>query len=253
VLTVDFRRFPVGPGDRVLDLGCGGGRHAFEVLSRGAHVVAVDLSADELPGVAGMLRAMSHAGEGAHGAMGAVVRGDALRLPFPDGSFTRVVASEILEHVPDDAGAMREIVRVLAPGGLAAVTVPRWWPERVCWALSERYHAVEGGHVRIYSRTGLLGRLQRAGLQPVGSHHAHALHAPYWWLQCVVGVGRADHPLVKAYHRALVWDIERRPWLTRAAERGLNPVLGKSLVVYLRKPSAGRRSSLLEDRAHATA
>jgi SAM-dependent methyltransferase len=253
VLTVDFGRFPVGPGDRVLDLGCGGGRHAFEAFRRGAHVVAVDLSDGELPGVAGTLRAMSHAGEGRPGATGTVIRGDALRLPFPDGSFSRVVASEILEHVPDDAGAMREIARVLAPNGLAAVTVPRWWPERVCWALSERYHAVEGGHVRIYSRTGLLARLRSVGLHSVGRHHAHALHSPYWWLQCVLGLDREAHPLVKAYHRVLVWDIERRPWLTRAAERRLNPVLGKSLVVYLRKAPGDLSSSSVEERAHATA
>ena len=48
MLTVDFRSFPVGPGDRVLDLGCGGGRHAYEALRRGAHVVPLDTSQAEL-------------------------------------------------------------------------------------------------------------------------------------------------------------------------------------------------------------
>jgi SAM-dependent methyltransferase len=227
----------MGPGDRVLDLGCGGGRHAFEAFRRGADVVAVDLSAEEMPGVRGMLRAMGAEGEAPPGARGHAVQGDALRLPFPDASFSRVIASEVLEHVPDDAGAMREIARVLRPGGLVAATVPRWWPERVCWALSEPYHQVEGGHVRIYSRRALARRLRRAGLDPIGSHHAHALHSPYWWLKCVVGVDRGDHPAVRAYHRVLTWDIERRLWPTRAVERALNPVLGKSLVLYLRKPA----------------
>ena len=69
-----------------------------------------------------------------------------------------------------------------------------------------------------------------------GRHYAHALHAPYWWIKCAVGVGNDDHPLVKAYHRLLVWDIMKRPRATRWAERALNPVLGKSLVVYLHKP-----------------
>ncbi|MFI5427919.1 hypothetical protein [Aeromicrobium sp. UC242_57] len=35
--------------------------------------------------------------------------------------------------------------------------------------------------------------------------HAHALHSPYWWLKCAVGVNREQHPLVRAYHRPLVW------------------------------------------------
>src|SRR3712207_8881866 len=52
----------------------------------------------------------------------------------PDASVDRVIASEVLEHIPDDARAMAEIARVLKPGGTVAVTVPRFGPERVCWA-----------------------------------------------------------------------------------------------------------------------
>jgi hypothetical protein len=128
---------------------------------------------------------------------------------------------------------------VLAPGGLLAVSVPRAWPELVNWALSRQYHEVDGGHVRIYRRSQLRGRLERAGLRLVRSHHAHALHSPYWWLRCLVGVGRDDHPLVAAYHRFLVWDIVRRPRAVRLLERLLDPVIGKSLVLYLEKPADG--------------
>ena len=52
MLTVDFEQFPIAPGERVLDLGCGGGRHAFELYRRGAEVVACDYSLDELRQVA---------------------------------------------------------------------------------------------------------------------------------------------------------------------------------------------------------
>ena len=93
-----------------------------------------------------------------------------------------------------------------------------------------------GGHIRIYRRSALMGRLRSAGLQPFAPHHAHALHTPYWWLKCAVGVGDDQHRLVRAYHRLLVWDITSRPAATRIADRLLNPVLGKSLVVYMRKP-----------------
>jgi SAM-dependent methyltransferase len=162
------------------------------------------------------------------------VRGNAHHLPFPDGAFDVVIASEILEHIPDDASAIAEAVRVLRPGGRLAVTVPRWWPERVCWALSDAYHQVEGGHVRIYKGHELLDRLRSARVVPVGTHHAHALHSPYWWLNCLLGEGNA---LSRLYHRMLVYDIMRRPWWTRTAEHLLNPVAGKSLVIYLEKPA----------------
>jgi len=237
VLTVDFRRLGLRRNERVLDLGCGGGRHAYESLRRGARVVALDASDTELKDVAVVLAAMVEKGE-APGGEGSAVNGDALALPFADGTFDRVIAAEVLEHVPRDKAALAELARVLRPGGRMAVTVPRWGPELVNWALSDAYHSVEGGHVRIYRRSTVIGRLEGAGLRVRGAHHAHALHTPYWWLRCAVGVDRADHPLVRAYHRLLVWDITAATLLTRVPERLLNPVLGKSLVVYAEKPAS---------------
>ena len=235
---MDFDRLGIAPGMRVLDLGCGGGRHAFEVYRRGAHVVALDHNVEDLAGVQQMFDAMAAEGQVPAGATATTVEGDALNLPFADSEFDIVIASEILEHIPDDATAMAELTRVVRPGGTVAVSVPRWLPEKVCWALSDAYHEVEGGHVRIYERSQLVGRLESAGLQLVASHHAHALHSPYWWIKCAVGVNKDDAFLARQYHKLLVWDIMRRPWLTRTAERLLDPVLGKSLVVYLEKPEA---------------
>ena len=238
MLTVDFAKFPVNPGDRVLDLGCGAGRHAFEAYRRGARVVAADLDHGELTGVGAMLAAMLAEGEAAPPAGAAALSADATSLPFPDGSFDAVIAAEILEHIPDDAAAMAEIARVVRPGGTVAVTVPAWLPERICWALSAEYHNVPGGHVRIFTRGELTAKLTAAGLTPVGAHHAHGLHSAYWWLKCAVGVHDDAHPAVRAYHRLLVWDIMRKPALTRLSEAALNPVIGKSLVIYAKKTKA---------------
>ena len=237
MLTVDYDRLGVARGERLLDLGCGGGRHAFEAARRGARVVAVDADDLEVKHVRDTIGAMLDAGEIRSEDEAGAVQGDALRLPFGDESFDRVIAAEVLEHIPDDAVAMGELTRVLRPGGTMAVTVPRFGPEVVNWALSDEYHDVPGGHIRIYRRSTLVGRLRRAGLRLTGSHHAHALHSPYWWLRCLVGPRRDDHPWVRAYHQLLVWDITRAPRVTRVTERALNPLLGKSLVVYLEKPA----------------
>lgn len=237
MLTVDFERLGLEPGMAVLDLGCGAGRHAFECLRRGARVVALDADPVELKGVVQMLGAMEDAGEVGPGGAAVAVRGTAYALPFPAGSFDRVIAAEVLEHLHEDSLAMSELARVLRPNGLLAVTVPRFGPEVVNWALSREYHEVPGGHIRIYRRSQLLGRLAGAGLRRRGSHHAHGLHTPYWWLRCLVGPHNEQNVLVRTYHRLLVWDIMKRPRLTRASERILNPLLGKSLVVYL-EPAA---------------
>lgn len=245
MLTVRFDQLGVQPGDLLLDMGCGAGRHAFESFRRGTKVVAFDYSAAELKDVDGLFAAMREGGEAgtAPDSMAVTANGDALHLPFPDASFDAVIASEVLEHVSDDQVALDEVMRVLKPGGTMAATVPSWLPEQICWALSEEYHApfVDGGHVRIYSEPALRARMRRAGLRPLGAHHAHALHSPYWWLKCAVGPTNDSHPLVRAFHQVLVWDItQTQPMgtVTRWTERLLNPVLGKSLVVYARKPGS---------------
>ncbi|MGH9076451.1 MAG: class I SAM-dependent methyltransferase [Acidimicrobiales bacterium] len=237
MLTVRYDTLGVRPGDRLLDLGCGGGRHAYEALRRGAWVTALDSERSEVAGVAGLMAVMTSSDEltRRRGGKGAVALGRAGGLPFPSASFDRVIAAEVLEHIPDDDGAMSELSRVLRPGGTMAVTVPRWWPERVSWTISDEYHDRPGGHVRIYRRRRLLAGLRACGLEPYRSHHAHALHSPFWWLRCAVGVDDDSHPLVRAYHRVLVWDITAAHPLTRLPEAILNPVLGKSAVFYLRK------------------
>lgn len=238
MLTVDFDRLGVGAGTKVIDVGCGAGRHTFEAFRRGADVIGFDQSASDLNDVDEILQAMKEQGEAPPAAKGEAVKGDALDLPYADGTFDCVVASEILEHVPADDRAISELVRVLKPGGALAITVPRWLPERICWALSDEYHANEGGHIRIYRAHELRDKVLAHGLTLTHTDHAHALHSPYWWLKCAVGTEKTKHPAVTAYHKLLVWDMMSRPWLTRTAEAALNPLIGKSVALYFRKPDA---------------
>jgi SAM-dependent methyltransferase len=234
MLTVDFDRFPVARGNRLLDLGCGDGRHAFAAYKRGADVVAVDMDDTALKHVRDMFLGIAEAGEAPAYAHALALRGDAFALPFPDNGFDHVIAAEVFEHLDDDRSALAEATRVLAPGGLLAITVPRWWPERVCWALSDAYHEVEGGHVRIYRRRELIGKVTDAGLEVIGTHHAHALHSAFWWLKCA-GL-TDDHAVIRRYHDLLVWEMMHGQSPVRLAEQVLNPLLGKSFIVYARKP-----------------
>lgn len=235
MLTVDFDRLDLRPGDRLLDMGCGGGRHAFAAMKRGASVVALDYSEGELKDVRATVGAMHEAEEIPVDQPWLAVNGDALRLPFPDASFDRVVCSEVLEHLWDYEQAIRELVRVLKPMGRMAVTVPTRWPERVNWALDWQYHDAPGAHVRIFHQHELELALERAGLWLRGSHHAHALHTPYWWIRCAGGVNQPDRPLARRYHDFLVWQLTKNPRWLAAVDRALNPVMGKSLVIYTQR------------------
>ncbi|MBT8241687.1 MAG: class I SAM-dependent methyltransferase, partial [Acidimicrobiia bacterium] len=136
MLTVDYDRLALKPGMTVLDLGAGFGRHAFETARYGVNVVAADLALDEMETTLSTFEAMYERGELERRTVGAgCVQSNGLTLPFPDCTFDRIIASEILEHVTDDLGVLAELGRVLKPGGILAATVPAALPEMICWKL----------------------------------------------------------------------------------------------------------------------
>ncbi len=229
MLTVDPDRLGLEAGEVVLDLGCGDGRHARALSERdGVYVVGLDLR------FANLAAARARMADVAAGRAG-LCAGDALMLPFADGAFDAVVCAEVLEHLPEYRRALDEIDRVLKIGGDFAISVPRYGPEQVCWALSRAYHAGEDGHVRIFRARALRREIEGRGMRLGARHWAHALHSPYWWLQCLMWSRRERSRIIRAYHRFLVWDLMKRPTLTRRLETLLNPVLGKSVVLYFRK------------------
>ena len=245
--TVDFASLDLGAGSRVLDVGCGSGRHVTAAyrLPR-AVVVGLDPAPAELRTARERLRL--HDRLGAHGGgCWSLCAADGLHLPFGEERFDLVICAEVLEHVSSPKRAVSELLRVLKPGGHLVVSVPRRWPERICWTLSPDYAGAPGGHIRIFAQSELAGLLERAGASRWRTRHAHSLHTPFWWLKCLAGTRRGGLRLVDLYHRFLTWEMMKKPRFTRLLEQLLNPVLGKSLVVYCKKPLGavcGRRKDL---------
>ena len=99
----------LGPHDRLLDVGCGGGLLLRDALATGATVTGLDHSEE-------MVRLARERAPGAD-----VVLGSAERLPFPDASFTAIAMSIVFFFLDYPVGALRECRRVLEPGGRLAV------------------------------------------------------------------------------------------------------------------------------------
>lgn len=232
MITVDFHELKLKPGSHVLDAGCGSGRH-LRALARlpDLKIVGIDRSAADVADAVKALQSMPDALSRDF----SVTCADITRLPFADESFDCVICSEVLEHIPDHEVAVKELVRVLKAKGTLVVSVPRYFSERICWLISPAYSSDEGGHIRIYKKKKMQKMLAAHDLQCWKINYKHALHAPYWWLKCIVGIKNEENIFVRLYHKFLVWDMFCKPRAVRFLEETLNPVIGKSIVFYLKK------------------
>ena len=235
MITVNLLKLPLDSGDVILDIGCGSGRHTAAAydLHEGL-VVGADTNLDDLKKAEARL--CWHKNFRRHEQHRWSLAGaDITALPFKDQSMNLVICSEVLEHIPNPGRAIGECIRVLGSGGHMVVSVPRRWPETICWALSRQYRTTEGGHIRIYQSKKLIQDIQSSGMIHWATHHAHSLHAPFWWLKCLLGPQREKLWPVALYHRFLTWDLMEKPRMTRLLETLLDPIMGKSVVLYFRK------------------
>jgi SAM-dependent methyltransferase len=231
MLTVNFRRLPLEKGDFVLDAGCGEGRHIFECFRHDCSILGMDLSRESLLKARYVLGGM----KARHEAKGRVLllRGDALRFPFPGGTFDKIICAEVIEHVDDDRRGIAELGRILKPGGKIAVTVPTRFTEHLYDFLSREYFRTPGGHVRKVIPHQLARSMEDNGLRVYAVGFAHAFHSPYWMLRCLSGLHREKATIPRIYHRFLHLSLYSKP--LRFLEKLGNYFFPKSIILYAQK------------------
>lgn len=238
--TIDFETLKLSDSDRILDLGCGEGRHAISAyMVNDVESVGIDLSLGDLETTRERFQEFVEPENTSKSLVISVASAES--LPFADESFDKIICSEVLEHIHSYQQVIVEINRVLKTGGIAAISVPRFFPEWICWRLSDAYHEVEGGHVRIFRANELRNDMESTGFICFGKHHAHSLHVPYWWLKCLFWrePGEPNASIVDRYHQFLTWDLMQQPFITRFLDKLLNPIMGKSVVMYFVKSADG--------------
>jgi SAM-dependent methyltransferase len=240
MLTVDFRRLPLRRGDLVLDAGCGEGRHIFECYRRDCSILGMDLDHRSLLKARYVLGQMRERQE-AKGRF-LLLQGDALRFPFPDGAFDKIICAEVIEHVEDERLGMAELARILKSGGKIAVTVPTLITEHVYDKLSKEYFRTPGGHVRKVIPQALANSMEENGLRIYAVGFAHAFHSPYWMLRCIFGLHDEKAFVPLFYRKFLHLSLFSTP--LRIAEKICNYFFPKSIVLYAQKGNKVRSSEL---------
>ena len=233
MLTFDFNRININPEGTMLDLGCGEGRHIFGLMEKfpdlkciglDPHIESLDKAFEGLK----FLESISNTKTN-------FLSGSAYSLPFSDDSFDLVVCSEVLEHLHDYKDAIKEINRVLKPGGQFLASVPAEFPEKICWLLSEAYQNQPGGHLRIFKKNKLIKEVAEHNFSFESSQRFHSIHSAYWWLRCLFWKSQESNIIIKGYKKILERHILKKPFFLNLIDKIFNPILGKSIAFYFVK------------------
>ncbi|MDA9659935.1 class I SAM-dependent methyltransferase [Pseudomonadota bacterium] len=233
MLTFDFKKINLLPGSKILDVGCGEGRHIFGILNEFEDVYCYGLDQD-IPSLDKCKKGLEFFQElDLNGTV--FQQGSVYQLPFEENFFDLIICSEVLEHLDDYHAAIDEIFRVLKPGGKFLSSVPSYWPEKICWSLSSGYQNMPGGHVRIFKKRQVIDEIEDHGFEYDQSERFHGLHTAYWWLRCIFWSSQDSNFFVKVYKKFLEYQILQNPTWLNNFEKILNPIFGKSIAFYFKK------------------
>ena len=233
MLTFNLTKYSLIESGTMLDVGCGEGRHIFGIMQNYPEMKCIGLDMDDdslIKAEEGyeFFESISNAGA-------EFLKGSAYSLPFQNNSLDLIVCSEVLEHLHHYNDAVKEIHRVLKPGGKFYASVPASWPEKICWALSKDYQNQPGGHLRIFNQSKLVSEISEVGFTFLSSDRFHSIHAPYWWIRCFFWNTQDSNIIVKLYKKILERHILNKPFLLDLIDKILNPFMGKSFSMYFEK------------------
>ena len=224
-----FKGFEIRADDIVLDVGCGDGGNVHFCGMRGAKIIIADIDAAKVEATRQRL------GDTPAREVQCVVS-DCNPLPLADATATRIVSTEVIEHVDDPAQFLSELVRVGKPGALYLLSVPHPSSEDLQKGIAAPEYFQKPNHIRIISEDQFKQMVSDAGLQ-VLSHDQYGFYWSLWMMlfwEAKVDFSNADHPLLN--HWADTWQAVLSSPRGTQIKQALDAVVAKSQVIIARKP-----------------
>lgn len=241
-----FTGFPVRAEDNVLDVGCGAGGATLFCANRGASVTFTDIEAEKIAALSEKVKLTP-----ARQARGFV--SDSFPLPVDTGSMSRIVSTEVLEHVADPPAFLRELTRVGQPGALYLLSVPAPLGEHLQKDIAPGQYFEKPNHIHIFEREEFAGLVRDAGLE-ILRHETYGFFWTFWvflyWSlakSAQADVSDEAHDIVQPPYPPLLNDWaslwHRILQIPEAApmRTALDRLLPKSQVIVARKPVTDHR------------
>jgi SAM-dependent methyltransferase len=238
-----FVGFPISAEDSVLDVGCGAGGATLFCANRGASVTYTDVEPNKIAVLNDKVKLTP-----ARQARGFV--SDSFPLPVATGSMSRIVSTEVLEHVVDPPEFLRELARVGQPGALYLLSVPAPLGEHLQKDIAPAYYFEKPNHIHIFEREEFASLVQDAGLE-ILRHESFGFFWTfwvflYWSLSKSVHADFSEeaHDIVQPPYPPLLndwaslWHQMLQIPETAAMRKSLDGLLPKSQVIVARKPES---------------
>ena len=221
--------FAISADDSVIDVGCGDGGVVAFCARQGAHIVLADIDSEKVMAAAARIARMGARQVDTHIT-------DADPLPVSDGSMTRVICTEVLEHVDDPARLMLELVRVGTPGALYLISVPGGEHEELQRELAPDVYFQKPNHIRAFSAESFAELVEASGLV-IERRMSTSFFWAMWWLffwQANLPLGEGSHPTLDDWTRTWQGVLRGRDGLR--IQRKLDEFMPKVRAIVARKP-----------------
>ena len=231
-----FTGVPICETDIVVDVGCGDGGILSFCANRGAHVVGVEVDEQALQAAKQKLDGSRASKKEFHLAEGE-------KLPLSSGFATRVICTEVLEHVENPQLVLKELFRIGAENSLYLITIPDSLQEAMQKHVADDLYFQHPNHIRIIDREKFPEMIREAGLEVV-SQSGYGFYWGIWWAMfwgCECDFKNPEHQALINWAKA--WSELIKTEKGRKIKKGLDAFLPKSQVIVAKKNQSSGDSS----------